>query len=101
MHFNPQLFKVSIIQSKLFSPLGFELSRFHCNYHTVRLAFSKLLGKVVVKYVPIYILRIHLKKKDQHQMMLVRCIFFFFFFFFFFFVVFLLLFSDFFYKSIC
>ena len=44
--FNPQLFKVSIIQTKLFCPLDFELSRFHCiplsylnvfsqdNYHT-------------------------------------------------------------------
>ena len=30
MHFNPQLFKVSIIQTKLFGPLDFELSRFHC-----------------------------------------------------------------------
>ena len=30
MHFNPQLFKVSIIQTKLFGPLEFELSRFHC-----------------------------------------------------------------------
>ena len=29
MHFNPQLFKVSIIQTKLFGPLDFELSRFH------------------------------------------------------------------------
>ena len=32
MHFNPQLFKVSIIQTKLFCPLDFELSRFHCIY---------------------------------------------------------------------
>ena len=31
MHFNPQLFKVSISQIKLFGPLDFELSRFHCN----------------------------------------------------------------------
>ena len=30
MHFKPQLFKVSIIQTKLFGPLDFELSRFHC-----------------------------------------------------------------------
>ena len=30
MHFNPQLFKISIIQTKLFGPLDFELSRFHC-----------------------------------------------------------------------
>ena len=30
MQFNPQLFKVSIIQTKLFGPLDFELSRFHC-----------------------------------------------------------------------
>ena len=30
MHFNPQLFKVSIIQTKQFGPLDFELSRFHC-----------------------------------------------------------------------
>ena len=30
MLFNPQLFKVSIIQTKLFGPLDFELSRFHC-----------------------------------------------------------------------
>ena len=30
MHFNPQLFKVSIIQTKLFGPLDFELLRFHC-----------------------------------------------------------------------
>ena len=30
MHLNPQLFKVSIIQTKLFGPLDFELSRFHC-----------------------------------------------------------------------
>ena len=30
MHFNPQLFKVSIIQTKLFGPLDFELSRLHC-----------------------------------------------------------------------
>ena len=29
MHFNPQLFKVSIIQTKLFGPWT-ELSRFHC-----------------------------------------------------------------------
>ena len=28
--FNPQLFKVSIIQTKLFGPLDFELSRFLC-----------------------------------------------------------------------
>ena len=32
MHFNPQLFKVSIIQTKQFGPLDFELSRFHCIY---------------------------------------------------------------------
>ena len=30
MHFNPQLFKVSIIQTKLFGSLDFELLRFHC-----------------------------------------------------------------------
>ena len=33
MHYNPQLFKVSIIQTKLFGPLDFELSRFHCNLY--------------------------------------------------------------------
>ena len=32
MHFNRQLFKVSIIQTKLFGLLDFELSRFHCIY---------------------------------------------------------------------
>ena len=31
MHFNPQLFKVSIIQIKLLGSLDFELSRFHGN----------------------------------------------------------------------
>ena len=30
MHFNPQLFKFSIIETKMFDPLDFELSRFHC-----------------------------------------------------------------------
>ena len=30
VHVHPQLFKVSIIQTKLFGPLDFELSRFHC-----------------------------------------------------------------------
>ena len=30
MHFNPQLYKVSIIQTKLFGPLDFELLSFHC-----------------------------------------------------------------------
>ena len=30
MDFNPQLFKISIIQTKQFGPLDFELSRFHC-----------------------------------------------------------------------
>ena len=34
MHFNPQIFKVSIIQTKLFGPLEFELSRFHCSIIT-------------------------------------------------------------------
>ena len=30
MHFNPQFIKVSIIQTKPFGPLDFELSRFQC-----------------------------------------------------------------------
>ena len=30
MHFNLELFKVSIIQTKLFGPLDFELLMFHC-----------------------------------------------------------------------
>ena len=36
MHFNPQLFKASIIQTKLFGPLDFELSRFHRPTVTMR-----------------------------------------------------------------
>ena len=32
MHFNPQLFTVSIIQTKLFGPLDYDLLRFHCIY---------------------------------------------------------------------
>ena len=52
-------------------------------YHTVRLGFSKILRKLVVKYVPT-ILRVYLikkkKKKDQqrtYQIMLMRCLCFF------------------------
>ena len=33
--FNSQLFKVSIILTKLFGPFDFELSRFHCNWFPV------------------------------------------------------------------
>ena len=61
------------------------------NYHTVRLGFSKLLRKLVVKYVSTYT-RSNLKKKDQQRtnlMVLMRCFFFVFFF------------SDFLDKSIC
>ena len=36
MHFNPQLFKVSVIQRKLFGPLDFELSRFHCILYSLK-----------------------------------------------------------------
>ena len=35
MHFNPKLFKVLIIQTKLFGPLDFELSRCHCTCNRV------------------------------------------------------------------
>ena len=40
MYFNPQLFKVSIIQTKLFGPLDFELSRFHCIVILVNMAMT-------------------------------------------------------------
>ena len=43
MHFNPQLFKVSIIQTKLFGPLDFELSRFHCNLNMKMAAMAAIL----------------------------------------------------------
>ena len=36
------------------------------NYHTVCLGFSKILGKLVVKYVPIYT-KGTLKKKKQKK----------------------------------
>ena len=44
MHFNPQLFKVSIIQTKLFGPLDFELSRFHCIYKNKNEGYSSGLS---------------------------------------------------------
>ena len=38
------------------------------NYHTVSLGFSKILGKLLVKYVPTYtILRVRLKKKRSEK----------------------------------
>ena len=50
------------------------------NYHTVHLGFSKLRGKLDVKYVPTYIYTKYTlkkkKKKDQqrnHQMMIMGC----------------------------
>ena len=52
------------------------------NYRTVRLGFSKILGKFVVKYVPTYTKgalwkkKKKKKKKDQHwtyQMMIMQC----------------------------
>ena len=46
MHFNPQFFKVSIIQTKLFGPLDFELSRFHCIN-----VFENALATTVNKFV--------------------------------------------------
>ena len=42
MHFNPQLFKVSIIQTKRVGPLDFELLRFHCIYLPAFLFLLKL-----------------------------------------------------------
>ena len=37
MHFNPQLFKASLIQAELFGPLDFELSSFHCiSFHKTK-----------------------------------------------------------------
>ena len=59
------------------------------NFHTVCLGFSKILGKLVVKYVPTYT-KGTLKKKmlKTHQIMLMRCL-----------LVFLFFFSDFLYKS--
>ena len=40
--------------------------RIRPNYRTMRLGFSKLLGKLVVKYVPTYT-KGTLKKKDQRR----------------------------------
>ena len=40
MHFNPQLFKVSIIQTKLFGPLDFELSKFQYLEYLVRIVWT-------------------------------------------------------------
>ena len=33
------------------------------NYHNVCLGFSKILGKLMVNYVPTYTIKVHLKKK--------------------------------------
>ena len=44
MHFNLQLFKVSIIQTKLFGPLDFELSRFHCTVSIYKMPVSFILS---------------------------------------------------------
>ena len=54
--------------------------RIQSNYRTVRIGFSKMLGKLVVKYVPTYI-KGTLKKKLQktYQIMLMRCFCMFFF----------------------
>ena len=41
MHFNPKLFKVSIIQTKLFGTFDFELSRFHCILTLTNLTLRK------------------------------------------------------------
>ena len=60
MHFNPQLFKVSIIQTKLFGPLDFELSRFHCSsfwigFHVLRNpSYIKDLESTVCPGLPIW-----------------------------------------------
>ena len=66
--------------------------RIQPNYHTMCLGFSKMLGKLVVKYMPTYT-KGTLKKKKKilqriYQMMLMLCFVWFFF-------------SDFLYKSIC
>ena len=46
----------------------------------MRLGFSKLVGKLVVKYMDLHILRVYFKKKKKkehlrwtYQMMLMRC----------------------------
>ena len=49
VHFNPHLFKVSIIQTKLFGPLDFELSRFHC----IRCTILQDVFRVKSAYLPI------------------------------------------------
>ena len=63
--------------------------RIQPNYRTVRIGFSKMLGKLVVKYVPTYTKGTLLKQLRTHQIMLMRCfcrVFFFFFFFLIFFI---------------
>ena len=56
--------------------------RIQPNYRTVRIGFSKMLGKLVVKYVPTYTKGTLLKKNCEktYQIMLMRFFFFFFFF---------------------
>ena len=49
MHFNPQLFKVSIIQTKLFGPLDFELSRFHCTCYELDLLLDAMEGSLILR----------------------------------------------------
>ena len=55
--------------------------RIQPNYRTVRLGFSEMLGKLVVKYIPTYTKGTLKKKKKKNAMFLYVCIFFFFFFF--------------------